>query len=132
MFIIARSHLPNEFGGILVGVKYNNFWHITDFEVPTKYALSKTGFIRNADNLNAYLKDIYQKSNGKIEYLGEWHTHPFGSTTYSANDFNSMSEIAKEENTKNETPVLAILSIQRRKNNYKFYRYQNNRLIELI
>jgi len=132
MYRIARSHLPNEFGGILIGVKYSDFWHITDFEVPTKYTHSKTGFTRNADNLNSYLKDIYQKSNGTIEYLGEWHTHPFGSTMYSANDFNSMSEIAKEESTKNGTPILAILSIHRVKNQYKFYCYQDNRLIELI
>jgi integrative and conjugative element protein (TIGR02256 family) len=132
MYIIARSHLPNEFGGIFVGIKYNNFWHITDFEIPTKYTHSKTGFTRNADNLNSYLKDIYQKSNGKIEYLGEWHSHPFGSTMYSTNDFNSMSEIAKEENTKNRTPILAILSISHKKNQCKFYHYQGNCLIELI
>ncbi|MDL2239151.1 Mov34/MPN/PAD-1 family protein [Bacteroidales bacterium OttesenSCG-928-K03] len=131
MVIISHSYLPNEFGGIFAGIKYDNLWHITDFEIPIIYSHSNLKFTRDAEYLNDYLEEIYQKSNGKIEYLGEWHTHPFGSTKYSTDDLNSMSEIAKEINTKNETPILAIINVSYKKFYYKFYQYQNNNLIEL-
>lgn len=131
MFEVARPHLPLEFGGILTAIKGERQDIIIDFKVPTKYEQTTTGFTRHVDDLNVYLGDIYSHSDGKIEYIGEWHTHPYSTPDFSPKDFKSMDEIAKDENSKNNSPLLIILGMKKTTFTYKIYKYHNGELILL-
>jgi hypothetical protein len=62
--LIAKQHLPNEFGGILTGIRYENYDIVVDFEIPKQFKQSQTNFIRYADSLNDYLKNIFEITEG--------------------------------------------------------------------
>ena len=129
MYEVAKPHLPFEFGGILTGVKGKDQDLIIDFEVPTKYQQTNTGFTRHPDNLNEYLKDIYIQSNARIEYIGEWHTHPNATPDFSFKDFKSIDEIAKDRNSKTFSPLLIILGMNKKSFRYNLYKYHDSELI---
>lgn len=129
MILLGKSFYPKEFGGILTGIREKDFWVIVDIEVPTKFESQKSGFIRHADFLNDYLQKIFVESNSKIEYLGEWHTHPNGSTQFSLQDLSSMKEIANNPEIKNTTPLLIILGIGN-DIKYQCYSLKSNQLIK--
>lgn len=109
----ARKHYPNEFGGILIG-NYSTCGKvatITEICAPTKYSNSRVLFKRFVDNLNKRLSYLFKISNGETIYVGEWHSHPNGSSSYSSTDLNSISEIAKDSNVQISSPLMIIVSI---------------------
>lgn len=130
MIRLAKEFYPNEFGGILTGIKEKNCWIITDIEVPTKYESNKSNFVRYPNFLNDYLQKIFDISNSKIEYLGEWHTHPNGSTQFSSQDLLSMRDIAENSEINNRTPLLIILGLNKDVN-YQCYYFIGNQLVKL-
>jgi len=121
MYLLSMRHYPNEFGGILVGVQNDNDVIISDFEVPNKFDNNKNQFTRHASKLNKYLHESYSKSNGKLEYLGEWHTHPNTNPNFSRNDEESMKELAEDPKVKTNHPALIILGVSKKNYDYKLY-----------
>ena len=68
----------NESGGILLGgyIPDEKKYIITDISVPCKKDFqSPILFIRNRKNAQKIIDRFWKQSNGKINYLGEWHTH---------------------------------------------------------
>jgi len=127
----AIKNFPLEFGGILTGCKFDNIIIVLDFEIPEKFKASRSSFTREATDLNKYLHDVYNMSDGKLEYLGEWHSHPDSSTRFSSTDFQSMKEIAGETATKNNTPLLLIVGGNKQKRTGSLYQFFNNELVKL-
>lgn len=129
----ANKHFPKEFGGILTGIKEKDFWIITDFKTPANFKNSSSSFTRKVKKLNQYLAKIFRSSNGKLQYLGEWHTHPKGTTQNSKKDLVSMKEIANEPNVTTDKPIMIIFSLHpnKLKNQFKIYQYTNGALITL-
>lgn len=126
---IGIEKYPNEFGGFLIG-KYSNdlsTLFITKFLLPRKYKGHPMSFERSTDGLSKILHDIFNSS--QEYYVGEWHTHPNGSTSYSSTDYNAMKKIAEHENVNIKNPILLILSIEASEcNNFTFYCYENDKL----
>ena len=56
---------------------------------------------------------IYYASNRTIAYVGEWHTHPRGSTTPSALDISTMREIAEDNGFRAPLPLSVIAAPHR-------------------
>lgn len=127
---ISIKHYPNEFGGFLVG-KYSNDLNIltiTKFLLPKKYSSQPMSFKRSTDGISNILQDLFISK--KEYYVGEWHTHPNGSSEYSSTDFNAMKSIAEFETVNIKNPVLLILSISKgRCDGFTFYYYENEKLI---
>lgn len=121
---------PNEFGGFLLG-KYSDDLStliITSFLLPKKYTGHPMSFERSTDGLHKLLKELFISK--QEYYVGEWHTHPNGSTGYSSTDFNAMKAIAECETVNINNPVLLILSIEKLGcDNFTFYCYENEKLI---
>lgn len=68
-----------ESGGILLGKVKSDFSQIeiTDVSEPSCY--DKRGrfyFVRNKEKAQKIIDRSWEKSNGIINYIGEWHTHP--------------------------------------------------------
>ena len=75
---IPRLGFSQESGGILLGSydPKSHEYRVVDFTLPTNNDSRSTfSFIRNKDSANAEIKRAWERSNGTINYLGEWHTH---------------------------------------------------------
>jgi integrative and conjugative element protein (TIGR02256 family) len=131
LYEVSMPYIPKEFGGILTGIRKINSLFILDFEVPSRIENSKSEFVRHIENINAHLADIYAHSEGILEYLGEWHTHPNHSADYSSNDMKSMLEISKDAEIRINTPVLIILSLSDESHSYKLYQVHGERIVWL-
>jgi [CysO sulfur-carrier protein]-S-L-cysteine hydrolase len=127
-------HYPKEFGGIFVGTYSNDETtaYISDVIIPQKFTNGVTYFQRKTEDLNEQLKQVYEQSEGKIIYLGEWHSHPNSTSNYSQSDYNAMKHIANDKNVGINNPLMLIFAFNLNtyttaiyvlKNN-KFYKYE--------
>lgn len=97
--------------GILVG-------KITDDRIAIVYDASDAGpkaessatiCSRDVEYMQQWLEERIKDSNGEIEYIGEWHSHPSEDTTPSTTDTTSLTDIANSPNYLCRTPVMLIL-----------------------
>lgn len=126
---LGVSSYPNECGGFLVGYYSDNntTLQITDSILPKKQKGSSILFERSIDGV----KDVFVKlfSSKKYFYIGEWHTHPNGSSLYSQTDLTAMVEIANCDTVNIENPILLILSIKKNQlNDFSIYLYNKKGL----
>ncbi|GAA0740299.1 Mov34/MPN/PAD-1 family protein [Gaetbulibacter jejuensis] len=123
-------HFPNEFGGFLIG-KYSDDYRtlfITDYILPKSYKGSRYLFERSSKGMKSFFSKLFKKK--KEYYVGEWHTHPNGSTGFSETDLNAMINIEASPSVNIKNPVLLILGISEKQlNQATFYIYDNKKLI---
>lgn len=127
---IGIHHYPNEFGGFLIGKYSNDFktLYIEDYILPKKYKGFPFIFERSIDGIIDIFKKLFNQKNQY--YIGEWHTHPDGSTMYSQTDLNAMVQTVECETVQIKNPILLILSVSKQKlNKFTFYFFENNKLI---
>lgn len=104
---VARQSFPNETGGTLVGfylADYRIAYIAQILDAKTGAQRSRRHFYRPSDNIDYQLRRIYNRSQGKIHYLGEWHTHPFDSPIPSDIDKDSMVKLAQSPSVATDTP----------------------------
>lgn len=126
---VGIKHFPNEIGGFLIGHYSDNheILFIDDFLLPKIYTSSPTIFERKTEGMEEEFSCFYK--NKKQYFIGEWHTHPNGSSKYSQTDLNSMIEIKNCETVNILNPLLLILSVNQKDIlEYSFYLLNNNRL----
>ena len=104
-------YYPDEFGGVFVGYKEGNLTIIDDVLIPDDFENGRTVFIRHPGTLNDRLELIFNKTDGKITYIGEWHSHPNAQALPSLTDINAMDKIAKDQKIRNSNPILMIAKI---------------------
>jgi len=101
-----------ETGGVLAGSideKGNMIIHSASSPGP-KAKRTEVSFEKDIQFCQQFLDDLYEKSNGKIIYVGEWHSHPSTNNNPSGMDIQSLSEIATQENYLTEHPLMIIFS----------------------
>ena len=87
-----------ESGGIILGKVSKNLkcYYFTDMSIPCKEdKSSRLTFIRNRKNAQKVINSYHKNSQGIINYLGEWHTHPFSPASPSYEDIRSMKKTYK-------------------------------------
>lgn len=128
--LIGIEKFPNEIGGLLLG-KYSKDYktaYVVRNIMPITFVSGKDTFERKNTGLKKVLVQAYEKEG--LIYLGEWHTHPNSSTMFSKTDLHAMKQIANYENVQTYNPLLLILSIsENTMNNFTFYLYDNNKLL---
>lgn len=125
----GRIHFPNEFGGFLIGHYSDNLeiLFVEDYLNPKVYQSSPVLFEREMDGMTEEF-NIYYK-NKKQYFIGEWHTHPNGTSHYSQTDLKTMIEIKKCSTVNILNPILMIISVDQEKLlEYSFYLLDNDRL----
>lgn len=124
----AEGEYPNENGGMLAG-RYSVDRHTVYIEkavVPVEKLTGRTTFKRNAKRLE---KVWTQLAKMGLRYVGEWHSHPNGSTQYSNTDLTAMVDIEKEVTIAN--PLLLIVGVRGDGlSAHTFYCYKNNKLLK--
>lgn len=121
---------PKEFGGIFLGQRFDDGKeiNITEMVTPTKFESKSTVFTRHPDNLNQRIAQVYKETNGHINYVGEWHTHPNGNSQFSSKDLKTMQEISTSTEIKTSTPLLLIAGVTKKTYNPTIYIMQENAL----
>lgn len=124
----AEGEYPNENGGMLAG-RYSVDRHTVYIEkvvVPVEKLTGRTTFMRNTNGLENVWKQLAKEG---LRYVGEWHSHPNGSTQYSGTDLAAMIDIEKEIAIEN--PILLIVDVRNDGlSAHTFYCYKNNKLLE--
>lgn len=128
MYNKALDAFPNEVGGMLAGRYENkNSAIVESIVMPKEIPGSHNEFVRNTEGLEELWAEL---KNESIEYLGEWHTHPNGSSHYSRTDLHAMNEIVRDEYVSILNPILLILSLDRtRIRGHNVYLYDSSRLL---
>lgn len=124
----AKGEYPNENGGMLAG-RYSvdrRTVYIEKVVVPIEKITCRTSFVRNTRGLE---KEWERLAKEGLRYVGEWHSHPNGSTHFSETDLIAMVEIEREVVIGN--PILLIIAVKREGlSAHAFYCYKNNMLME--
>lgn len=101
-----------ETGGILWG-KFNNDYskaYITElYEIENTLSQKKLKYIRNVENAQNIINKRWKDSNGIINYIGEWHTHPNISPEPSNIDIDTMNQLYGK--VKNQIPIIFLMII---------------------
>lgn len=107
---VAIAAFPNETGGMLAGRISADKQEATieRLVMPTKTESTHAFFLRETGGMQQTWEKLAKQ--GYI-YMGEWHTHPNGSTQYSHTDFIAMENIVNDNNVSLITPLLFILSV---------------------
>jgi [CysO sulfur-carrier protein]-S-L-cysteine hydrolase len=131
LYKVGMHHYPREFGGLLVGYYADDFktCFIETTILPKKYKSSRYNFERGKEGLKGKLTEFYN-NEPRLIYVGEWHTHPDGSTEPSGTDFNAMIEIAESDEVLIRNPILLILGITNDNYKFDFFIHQNKKLIK--
>lgn len=91
-----HSSMKYETGGILLG-KFNRNNRIIEivevYELKTNF-FSRILYRRNARKAQKIINKRWRETDGVINYVGEWHTHPCMQAIPSDTDIHSLREIA--------------------------------------
>lgn len=111
---LQKGDHKKESGGIVLGSITNDFRIIirsipkaTNNKVSSKYSC-----VRDKQIAQKIINDSFQKSNGIVTYIGEWHTHPVDIPTYSSQDKKTLKEQFSSNNI--GTNFLLMLIIGRK------------------
>lgn len=86
---LRASKLPNETGGVLIGVydlQRRTIYVVDTAPSPPDSAEWPTVYIRGSEGLLARVQELSGASGGQLEYIGEWHSHPDGCPTLPSSD----------------------------------------------
>lgn len=128
---ILTSYFPKEFGGIFVGFKSNiyNSVVIEGIIIPDKFENGRSFFERHPASLNKRLEIIFERHKGRIDYVGEFHSHPASPALPSSTDIKAMKEISANQEIKTNEPILMISeTISNGITQMNFFIYKNDKL----
>lgn len=122
----SKSCFPDETGGLLAGKLTSDCVHIEHaIKAGPKATSAPNRFRRDGNYSQGELDAIARESNGKFDYVGEWHSHPMPSLL-SSTDIRSMRWIASDSNYATVSPVL-LLCVRSRKRKWQLYCYCFNK-----
>jgi integrative and conjugative element protein (TIGR02256 family) len=101
-----------ETGGVLIGhINKNGEFVIRKATLPGTNAIkTESYFLKDEEFTQKELENAFQNFGSKGLYLGEWHYHPQGTNLPSGTDIKSLTEIAKQDTYRIDSPLLIILS----------------------
>ncbi|WP_456862863.1 Mov34/MPN/PAD-1 family protein [Bradyrhizobium sp. USDA 4503] len=92
----ARDLSPLENGGILLGWRSGEDRIVVDLRGPGPLALhGRHCFVPDHKWQEAEIKSAFEASDGDLDYLGDWHSHPDGVAEMSDLDSATLLRIAR-------------------------------------
>lgn len=105
-----------EAGGILLGkyIPEEEYYLITEITEPTSYdQFGPLYFIRNCQSAQNTIEKRWEDSRGIVNYLGEWHTHPFKNPIPSTTDRKLLVQVATDRSNVWRYIFMIILGINK-------------------
>jgi integrative and conjugative element protein (TIGR02256 family) len=129
----AQHALPDETGGLLVGYRADNDEVVIQELVgPGPEARhSPVRFVPDHAWQCQRLDEIYRKSNGRLVYIGDWHTHPHGVPEMSTLDRRTLRNIARHPGIGLGLPVMLIGGNANGTWSWKVHEYRSSSLFGL-
>lgn len=107
-----KNRLPNETGGVLIGsfdMQRTRIYLVDQIPSPPDSKEWPTAYIRGVEGLAERLSEISNYTAQQLIYIGEWHSHPFLSSTNPSNDDIKLFEWLGEQRLCDGLP--AVISI---------------------
>jgi integrative and conjugative element protein (TIGR02256 family) len=118
--------------GILVGQLTDDSQKIKDYLLDDSPVEQSRYGITRSKKIWKKLNN-YARFNPPYDYIGEWHSHPFGSVEPSTIDMESMKNVLNSKNYGNIDRVLLLIISNRQKYSiYKFYKTKERIEIESL
>jgi integrative and conjugative element protein (TIGR02256 family) len=99
LFGLREQCLPNETGGVLLGYYDFNIKAViivSALPAPLDSIATPTSFKRGTYDLAQIVQEASERTMGMVGYIGEWHSHPNGSSTsMSQDDIAQLSYLAQ-------------------------------------
>jgi integrative and conjugative element protein (TIGR02256 family) len=101
---------PKETGGVLMG-----YWSGKDAVITTiigagpKAVHRRYSFTPDDQWHAKEIARVYEESGRVITYLGDWHSHPYGSPRLSIKDLATLFRIATHKPARAPKPIMGIL-----------------------
>lgn len=113
---IRRCALPNETGGAILGVtdfKNRTITLVDVLPAPPDSEFSPTHFIRGREGQRGALERVQQLTARVVDYVGDWHSHPPGSSARaSADDEKLIATLHHRMSVDGLPAVMVIVSEQ--------------------
>lgn len=126
----CMANYPRETGGMLAG-RYSQDKRTAFIErivIPSRESSSATEYERSTEGMEAEWKEL---ASQEIFYLGEWHSHPNGNSSFSFKDLTAMRRIAEEDGVMIENPILLIVGLNKWDiKSHTAYIYSDNELFK--
>jgi hypothetical protein len=110
---LRSEHLPNETGGVLVGMfdlPRKTVYVVDTIRSPEDSQEKPTLYIRGCAGLVERVEAIRNESAGEVEYIGEWHSHPDGcACAPSPDDLNLFSNLTDRMTAAGYPALMAIV-----------------------
>jgi integrative and conjugative element protein (TIGR02256 family) len=123
---VARKHYPNEVGSPLFG-SYSDDGHEARISGIGPLSPDSRGtrfsFSRGVRGLRKFFTHLFNSSQGRIHYVGEWHSHPNGAPTPSGTDHDNMMAIARDQKAECPECILIIIGIGAQSSEKSVYVY---------
>lgn len=106
----------NESGGILLGkyIPEKEYYYISIATKPTERdCAGPIWFSRNRDVAQKEIDNQWKKSGEIINYMGEWHTHPYKNPTPSLVDKNLMRKLIRDGSNVWKHLFMIIVGLER-------------------
>lgn len=122
----SRARYPKETGGILIGWQDGNIFSIEIAIGPGPKAVHKrNSFTRDGDFSQVQLDRIVTETQGRCDYLGEWHSHP-KKMGPSIKDISSLKKVKTDSSYNISNPILGLYIFQTRVWDFNCYTFQND------
>ncbi len=85
---MRSEHLPNETGGVLLGVvdiPSKRVHIVLAASAPPGSEETPSGFVRGTCGVREHLDQVSELTGGQVRYVGEWHSHPQRAGTQPSN-----------------------------------------------
>lgn len=106
----TKVHYPLETGGMLVGYLKEKNYYILDIIDAGPEAIHKTDyFLPDGKYQQPILEQKFFKSNGKVTFLGDWHSHPNADSYLSKLDMETLKNISEDEGAQITCPIFIII-----------------------
>lgn len=120
----SSDFIPKETGGIIIGFQDAKNIYITHAtEAGPKAIHQHTRFVRDQQYTKMKLDKIFNETNGKCDYLGEWHSHTMN-CSISPLDIVSIYSLGLNPFNKIDNPLLLININEGDKWRKNIYRYE--------
>jgi len=114
LFVARQKSLPNETGGILLGLvdlEHKMISISAHVFAPVDSVQRPYGFERGVQGLEDVMNDVIKQSDGQLRYIGEWHSHPDGvAASPSKDDENVFQYLSNCFDISGEPYCMAIIN----------------------